>query len=93
MKKYHRFLSLLLLIPMLACLLPAPAAALDDPVVYCTNALLLDATHDEVLYDKAGSEKAYPASLTKVLTALLVMEAIESGQLSAGTSVTAGGAG
>ena len=90
MKKYHRFLSLLLLIPMLACLLPAPAAALDDPVVYCTNALLLDATHDEVLYDKAGSEKAYPASLTKVLTALLVMEAIESGQLSAGTFVTAG---
>ena len=89
MKKY-RLLSLFLLIPMLACLLPVPAAALDDPDVYCTNALLLDVTHDTVLYEKDGYERAYPASLTKVLTALLVMEAIEGGQLSPSTPVTAG---
>ena len=89
MKKY-RFLSLLLLIPMMASLLVLPAAALNEPDPFCTNAILIDANYDEVLYEKKAHEKAYPASITKVMTALLVLEAIEAGDLSVGTMVTAG---
>ncbi|MCI8423241.1 MAG: D-alanyl-D-alanine carboxypeptidase [Lawsonibacter sp.] len=87
MKKY-RFLSLLLLIPALLSLLVTPTAALDDIDLYCTHAVLLDANYGEILYSKKGDEKAYPASITKVMTALLVMEAIEEGRLSPDTVVT-----
>ena len=89
MNKY-RILSPLLPVPMLAALLPFSASALDEPEIYCTNAILLDVTHDTVLYDKSASEKAYPASTTKIMTALLVMEAIQSGQLTTDTPITAG---
>ena len=80
MKKY-RFLALLLLLPMVAGLFAPPAAALDDPTVYCNNAVLYDANYGEVLYDLDAYERAYPASTTKVMTALLVVEAIEAGLL------------
>ena len=72
MKKY-RFLSCLLLVPILLSLAVFPSAALEEPELYCTNAVLLDASYDEVLYDKGAYEKAYPASTTKVMTALLVL--------------------
>ena len=61
MKKY-RFLSLLLLIPMMASLLALPAAALETPDPFCTHAILIDANYDEVLYEKAAYEKAYDGS-------------------------------
>jgi len=89
MKKY-RFLSLLLLIPLFVSLLALPAAALEDPDPFCTNAILIDGNYDEVLYEKAAYDKAYPASITKVMTALLVLEAMEEGKLSADTMITAG---
>ncbi len=88
MKKY-RFLSLFLLIPMLLSLLiPISAANQEDLDLFCTHAVLLDANHGEILYDMKANERASPASLTKVMTALLVMEAIEYGQLSPATVVT-----
>ena len=80
MKKYRsRLLSFLLLCPVLLSLLVLPAAAQeeDELNLFCTHAVLLDANHGEVLYTKDAYEKAYPASTTKVMTALLVMEAIE----------------
>ena len=88
MKKYP-FLSLLLLIPMaLSLLSPVSAAGKEDLNLFCSYAVLLDASHNELLYDMKANERAYPASLTKVMTALLVMEAIEYGQLSPDTVVT-----
>ena len=89
--KKNRFFAWLLLVPVvLSLFVPLPAAALDEPEVYCTNAVLLDANYGDVLYDKDAYEKAYPASTTKVMTALLVMEALEEGTLTAQTPVTAG---
>lgn len=87
MKKY-RFLSLLLLLASILSLFPASAAKQEELDLFCTNAVLLDANHGEVLYNKKANERAYPASITKVMTALLVMEAIEYGQLSPGDVVT-----
>ena len=88
MKKY-RFFSALMAVVLSMALLPAPAAALDDPDIQAQHVILLDGNYDEVLYDKAGEEKAYPASITKVMTALLVMEAIDAGQMTADTMITA----
>ena len=90
MKKY-RFLSLLLLGTMLLSLIPVSAApAQEDLDLFCTHAVLLDANHGEILYDMKANERAYPASITKLMTVLLVLEAIEYGQLSLDTPVAAG---
>jgi len=89
MKKY-RFLSALLLAALLLSL-PVPVrAAQEDLDLFCTHAVLLDANHGDILYDKGASEKAYPASTTKLMTALLVLEAIQEGSLSPETPITAG---
>ncbi len=89
MKKYS-FLFLLLALPMaLSMLLPVSAIGKQEDLdLFCTNAALLDVNHGDLLYDMGARERAYPASITKVMTALLVMEAIEGGQLSLDTVVT-----
>ena len=87
MKKY-RVLSILLVIPMVLSILCLPASALEAPELQCRNAVLVDANYGEVLYDMNAYDNAYPASITKVMTALLVMEALESGQLTEDTVVT-----
>ena len=85
MKKY-RFLSLLLL---LALLLTPSALALEDPAPEATAALLMDADHEMVLYDLNAHEKRYPASITKIMTALLVLEAVDRGELALTDVITA----
>lgn len=89
MKKYRFFSVLLLLSVLLSLPLPASAAQ-EDLELFCTHAILLDANHGDILYDMKAGERAYPASTTKLMTCLLVLEAIEYGQLSLDTQVTAG---
>ncbi|NCB64192.1 MAG: D-alanyl-D-alanine carboxypeptidase, partial [Clostridia bacterium] len=50
---------------------------------------LIDGDHDEVLYERSAHEKRYPASITKVMTALVVLEAIDQGKLALTDQVTA----
>lgn len=87
MKKY-RFLSLLLLF---AIFLPcsSTAMALEDPAPECTAALVVDTTYDKVLYEMNAHEKRYPASLTKIMTAMLVLEAVDRGELALNQMITA----
>ena len=40
----------------------------------CPNVILIDASNGRVLYEKGSNEQVAPASLTKVMTALLVLE-------------------
>lgn len=87
--KKNKLCSLFLLLALVLPLFAMPAAALESPDLYCTNAILVDANHGEILYEKKAREKAYPASITKVLTALLVLEAMDSGALTADTMITA----
>lgn len=87
--KKTRLCSLFLLVTMLFTTLALPAAALEPIDLQCTNAILVDAKHGDVLYEKAAHEKAYPASITKVMTALLVLEALDSGKLTPDQLITA----
>ena len=88
MKKY-RFCSILLVLAALMSLLVLPAGAVEDELnLYCTNAVLVDANYDEILYEKNAYDKAYPASMTKVMTALLTLEALEAGTITESTMVT-----
>lgn len=55
----------------------------------CKSAILMDARTGEVLFAQNADEALPPASVTKVMTLLLVMEAIEDGRLSLDDVVTA----
>ena len=48
----------------------------------CKSALLIEADTGTILYEKNSHEKLRPASVTKVMTLLLIMESIESGKIS-----------
>ena len=86
--KKNRFFSLLLA-AALALSLSVPAMALDDPQPNCSAAILVDGDHGEVLYEQNGYERIYPASITKIMTSLVVLEAIEAGELSLDDQITA----
>jgi D-alanyl-D-alanine carboxypeptidase (penicillin-binding protein 5/6) len=47
----------------------------------CTSALLMEAETGRVLYEQNADEALPPASVTKVMTLLLVMEALEKGNI------------
>jgi D-alanyl-D-alanine carboxypeptidase len=62
-----------------AALMIAPAAALAEynyDSVPTPHILVVDADHpDTVFYERAADEQAYPASTTKIMTAVLALEA------------------
>jgi len=53
--------------------LPAPAGA-APPHLTCTAAVLIDAATGAVLYDRDADRRWAPASITKVLTAIVALE-------------------
>ncbi len=54
----------------------------------CKSAILMEANTGKVLYEQNADEKLPPASVTKVMTLLLVMEAVEDGKISYSDMVT-----
>ena len=60
-----------------------------SPDLNCTSAILMEATTGAVLYEKNADQPLPPASVTKIMTLLLVMEAIESGSAKLDDTVTA----
>lgn len=49
----------------------------DAPAIEATSAILVDAGSGEILYEKNAYEKRDPASITKMLTCLVVLETME----------------
>ena len=62
---------------------------LAAPEVAAPSCILMDATTGTVLYEKEADQPLAPASVTKVMTLLLVMEAIDRGQLQWDDMITA----
>ena len=88
MRKFKLLPSVLIVCLLAACLAPA-AAALDDPAINARAAVLADPETGRVYYSLNADERAYPASLTKIMTVLLAVEAIERGEVSEDDQVTA----
>lgn len=55
----------------------------------CKSAVLMEAKTGEILYEKNADESLPPASVTKIMTLLLIMEAIQEGKLKWDDIVTA----
>ena len=84
MKRAGRMIAAALL--FLALPLRAQAAELD---IDGKSALLMDMATGTVLYESNPHEPLAPASVTKVMTMLLIMEAIDSGKIGWDDMVTA----
>lgn len=67
--------------------LPAQAAA-GAPAVEAASAILMEKETGTILYEQNAHDKLEPASVTKIMTLLLVMEAIDDGRLSLDETVT-----
>ncbi len=65
------------------------AAGVDVIDFNCKSALLMEAESGKILYAKNAEEAYPPASVTKIMTLLLVMEAIDSGKICLDDKVTA----
>ena len=87
-----RNISILLVFLML---LTTPVFAVEEDApapleVHADAALLLESRTGEILYSKNEHERLSPASVTKIMTILLIAEQIESGSISLSDPVTAG---
>ena len=93
----RKFTALILLISFLICGISINSLAssdltdnsdevsgevtIDAPEINAKSALLMDAKTGTVLFSKNASEALPPASVTKVMTLLLVAEAIDRGEI------------
>lgn len=73
---------------LLAAFALCVSAAAAGPAVSCPSALLMEKQTGTVLFAKDEHTPREPASVTKVMTLLLTMEAIDSGALSYDDTVT-----
>ena len=81
----RRLGSFLLVFALFFC---APIRAEAAPEVSAKSACLMDIETGTVLHEQNADEPLAPASVTKVMTMLLVMEALDSGRIKATDLVT-----
>ncbi len=86
-----KIFSIIICISLIFSLVSLSVSAQESmPVeVKAKAALLMDTTSGKVLMSKNAHEKLYPASVTKIMTMLLVAEALDSGKISFSDTVTA----
>jgi D-alanyl-D-alanine carboxypeptidase len=90
MKKIQRIITLLIICALLMGIRPK-SFALEDPELRSTDAMILmDLDTGNVLFEKNRDMHHSIASLTKVMTCLLAVEAVEKGQVTLEEKVTAG---
>ena len=75
LKKMLFFMIMLFVINIL------PVKAEEDLAPNSKSAILIETSTGKVLYEKNPDEKLPPASMTKVMSMLLIMEAIDEGRL------------
>lgn len=78
----------LCLILMLTILFPIKANALSEESVTAPSAILMESTTGKILFEKNSNEQRPCASVTKVMTLLLVFEAIDCGKLDFDDTIT-----
>ncbi len=87
--KFKKLSACFLAIIMLVSILPAKAAALADTEVKAPSSVLMEAQTGKLLYEKNSHEKRPCASITKVMTLILVMEALDSGKIKLTDTISA----
>ena len=82
-------ISILLAVVILLLSLPMNVGAVTDSDLTAPSAILVDSENFNILYEKNSHQQRSVASITKVMTVLLIMEDIEKGKISLTDTVTA----
>lgn len=88
MKTFRIFPLMLILCLVLAFAAPG-AYALEAPELNGKAALIIDLDTGDVLYELNKDQQRAPASLTKIMTMLVALEALEEGRFTLEDSITA----
>lgn len=80
-----KIISLLLTIVLCLSIHIIPVSAAME--ITSPSAVLIEASTGQVIYEKNANEQRSPASITKIMTLLLVFEALENGKISLKDSV------
>ncbi|MBE6039121.1 MAG: D-alanyl-D-alanine carboxypeptidase [Anaerofustis stercorihominis] len=83
-----RFLSVFMICLLLTGVFSDIVYADEAVDISAKSAILIDSVSGEVIYEKDPHAKMYPASMTKIMTMLLVMENIKSGKITINDSVS-----
>ena len=88
MQKRARCLLLALMV-LLLCAVPVGAADLG---ISAPSAILMEKSTGQILYEQDAHTRLAPASVTKIMTLLLVMEALDDGRITWDDTITASAA-
>ena len=88
--KIFRIIPVLLVLCLLFALFAPCALALDGPQLTAQAVLLADLDSGAILYEVNADARRSPASITKIMTLMLTLEAVERGEISMDDMVTAG---
>ena len=91
-KNFLRGLAACLALSMISCVKAVAEESAPPVQVAAKAAVLMDASTGKVLVRFNENERLYPASVTKVMTLLLVAEALESGKLHLSDKISASAA-
>ncbi len=75
--KYLKKLALVLLITFFGLYTTSTFSATNDITTYSPSCLLMEAKTGKIIYEKNAHEKMFPASTTKIMTAILALEHCE----------------
>lgn len=88
-KKFITFLTIILFMVSAFSERAYAAEEAADPVgIEAPHALLMEVSTGEILYEKDADTAVPPASVTKIMTMLLIFEALEDEKISLGDQVT-----
>lgn len=79
----------ILILLFLFLLVPVVRAEEEDLAPNAKSAIMIEASTGEILFQKNKDEKLAPASMTKMMSMLLIMEEIENGNLKWDEMITA----
>lgn len=80
-----KFLALLLMIPLLLGMTVPPAHA--KPLIDASAAVMVDASTGQVIYEQNAQKKLPIASISKLLTAVVIEDEVHSKQITGDTKV------
>lgn len=66
----------------------SPAAAADEVSVSAPSVVLMESSTGQVIYEKEPDMLRHPASITKIMTMILIFDALAEGKISLDDTVT-----
>lgn len=86
-KTIHKLTCFLMLLVIITFQFTVPAQC-DTPVVSAPSAILMEASTGTVIYEKDADTRLRPASITKIMTLILIFDALEEGKITLDEKVT-----